>query len=309
MPLDVLSAGLSQASTRATYLCRVDEAAAFADQLGVLRDQHPESLAVHANWAFALATLTWYRAGGDRSLGNRLMRESQDAAQKSNLPIPAAYAAGNIPLAAILWDSVDDPEVARAIRESTNLAQTAGFPNMVLLMRVFDGVIRVMGGASEAYPSCLDAFAELDALDGGWLAEWGAMSLGVAAEMVGDEPLAAIHALRFMRFCRQSGVRIMLTGGIRGAARLSATAGYAAESLRLWASAEHMEAITGTRYMPLWDRLDRPLLEERTDALGPDAARLRIEGASWSAAEATEAAEQALIRLRADHHRREARSR
>ncbi len=298
MSLDVLSAALSQASTRATYLCRFDEAAAFADHLAMLRAQHAESLAVRANWAFALATLTWYRAGGDRSLGNRMMRESQDAAEKSGLPIPAAYAAGNIPLAAILWDSVDDPEVAHAVRDSTLLAQTAGFQNMVALMRVYDGVIRVMGGANDAYPSCLDAFAELDVLDGGWLAEWGGMALGVAAELVGDQPIASVHALRFTRFCRQSGVRIMLTGGIRGAARLSATAGYPAVSLRLWAGADHIESITSTRYMPLWERLDRPLREQATDALGSDATRLRTGGASWSVAEVTQAAEDALLRLR-----------
>ena len=300
MPLDVLSAALSQASTRATYLCRVDQAAAFADQLSELRDQHPESLAVHANWAFALAILTWYRAGGDRLLGNRLMRESQEAAEQTGLPIPAAYAAGNIPLAAILWDSVDQPEVARAIEDSALLAETGGFPNMAVLMRVYEAVISVMRGATSAYRSCRDAFAQLNELDAGWLTEWGGMSLGVAAELVGDQPVAAAQALRFMRFCRQSGLRIMLPGGIRGAARLSATAGYPAESLRLWAGAEHIETITGTRYLPLWETLDRPLRARCVDALGSDATRLFADAPSWSIAEVTQAAEDALLNVQSD---------
>lgn len=297
MSLDILSAALSQACTRATYLCRADEAGAFARQLGILRDQHPESVAVWANWAFALATSTWYRAGGDRSLGNRLMRESQEAAEKSGLSLPAAYAAGNIPLAGILWNSVDDPAVARAIEDSALLAETAGFPNMVVLMRVYDRVIQVMAGASDAYPAARAAFAELAEVDGGWLTEWGGLSLGLAAEVVGDQPVAAIHALRFMRFCRQSGVRIMLTCGIRSAARLSASAGDPAGSVQLWAAAEHIELVNGTRYMPLWERLDRPLRQQCARALGPDAARLQGDGASWSIAGATQAAEEVLLRL------------
>jgi hypothetical protein len=295
MPLDVFSAALSQASTRATYLCRADEAAAFAEKLAVLRDQNPDALAVRANWAFAMATLNWYRAGGDRSLGNRLMLESQDVADGLGLPIAAGYAAGNIPLAAILWDAVDDPDVAGAIRDSTLLAQTAGFPNMAVLMRVFDGVIEVIRGATDAYPSCLDAFAELDGLDAGWLAEWGGLCVGTAAELVADQRVAAAHGLRFVRFCRRSGVRIMLTCGIRGAARLSATAGYPDRSLRLWGGAEHIEAVTGMRYMPLMERLDRPLLQRCTESLGPSASRLLAEGASRSVAETTQAAEEALL--------------
>jgi hypothetical protein len=297
MSLDVRSAALSQAATRATYLCRTDEAAAFADELAVLRDQHPEALAVRANWAFALATLTWYRAGGDRSLGNRLMLESRDAAERLGQPIPAGYAAGNIPLAAILWDAVDEPDVTNAISDSTLLARGAGFPNMAVLMRVFDGVIQVIGGAGDAYPSCVDAFAELDALDAGWLAEWGGLCVGVAAELVADHGMAAAHALRFVRFCRRSGVRIMLTCGIRGAARLSAKAGYPDRSLRLWGGAQHIEAVTGMRYMPLMARLDGPLVQQCTEALGPNVSRLIAEGASCSVAETTQAAEEALLSL------------
>jgi hypothetical protein len=190
---------------------------------------------------------------------------------------------------------VDDPEVADAIRGSTRLAQTAGFPNMAVLMRVFDGVIHVIGGAADAYPSCLDAFAELDGLDAGWLAEWGGLCVSAAAELVADQAVAAAHTLRFVRFCRRSGVRIMLTCGIRGAARLSAMAGHPDRSLRLWGGAEHIEAITGMRYMPLMERLDRPLLQYCTESLGPSATRLLTEGASRSVAETTEAAEQALL--------------
>jgi predicted ATPase len=300
MSPDVLSAALSQASTRATYLCRLDEAAAFAGRLAVLRDHHPESLAVRANWAFALATLTWYRAGGDRPLGNRLMRASQDAAEKSGLPLPAAYAAGNIPLAAILWDSVGDPDVTRAIRDSALLAERAEFPNMAVLMRVYDRVIQVMAGAIEAYPAGLDAFTELDALDRGWLAEWGGLAVGLAAELVGDQPVAARQARRFMCFCRQSGVRIMLTCGIRSAARLAAAAGYPAESLPLWAGAAQLEAATGAPYLPLWERLDRPLRRHSADALGSHADRLLAEGASWSIAGITGTAEDVLLRLQGD---------
>ena len=227
MPLDVLSAALYQASTRATYLGRIDEAAAFADQLAELRDQHPEKLVVRADWAFALATLTWYRAGGDRLQGNRLMREAQDAAEARGSPYRRRYAAGNIALAAILWDAVDDPDVARAIGDSTRLAQRAGFPNMAVLMRVFDGVIRVMGGGQRRLPVVPRRLrrAGRPRRADGWPNGAGCVS-GVAAELVGDHPAAAAHALRFVRFCRRSGVRIMLTCGIRGAARLSATAGY-----------------------------------------------------------------------------------
>jgi hypothetical protein len=52
--------------------------------------------------------------------------------------------------------------------------------------------------------------------------------------------------------------------------------------------------------MPLMQRLDRPLLHQCTAALGPEAPRLLAEGASWSVAEATQAAEQTLVRLQGD---------
>ncbi len=90
-------------------------------------------------------------------------------------------------------------------------------------------------------------------------------------------------------------MRIMLTCGIRGAARLSAAAGYPHRSLRLWGGAEHIEAVTGMRYMPLMERLDRPLIRQSTDAVGPGASRLLAEGASRSVAETTQAAEEALL--------------
>jgi hypothetical protein len=126
-----------------------------------------------------------------------------------------------------------------------------GFPNIAVEMHVLDGVIRVMGGASEAYRSCLEAFAELDALDSGWIPEYCGLFVGVAAELIGDQPVAAARALRFLRFCRRSGVRMMLAAGIRGAARRSAVAGRPDRALRLWGGAEHTEALAGMRYMPL----------------------------------------------------------
>jgi hypothetical protein len=225
------------------------------------------------------------------------MQEAQHAYEARGMPMAAAYPAGNIAMAAILWDCADDPDVAPAMKDATLLAHTAGFPNMAITMRVFDRVIRVMRGERDAYRSCLDALVELDALDRGWLAEWAGLFVGAAAEVVGDQAIAATQALRFVRFCRQSGLRNLLTSGIRGAARLSATAGHPQEALRLWGGAEHVEAVTGMRYMPLMQRLDRPLVQQCTNALGPDAARLLAEGASWSVAEATQAAEEALVRL------------
>jgi hypothetical protein len=92
--------------------------------------------------------------------------------------------------------------------------------------------------------------------------------------------------------------------GIRAAARLSAIAGYPEQSLRLFGGAERVEILTGMRYMALMGRLDRPLRQQCTDALGPDATRLLAEGASWSVAEATQAAEEALLRLQADNEQR-----
>jgi hypothetical protein len=227
------------------------------------------------------------------------MRQAQHAYETAGLLGLAATAAGNIPMAVIMWDSIDQPEAASAIKDSTLLAQSARDPKLAVLMRVFDGLLQVVGGHRDAYPLCLDAFAELNATGGGWLAEWGAMCLGLAAELVGNQPVATSHALRWIRYCRRSGVRLMLPCGIRGAARLSASAGYPAEALRLWGSAGHVEAITGLQYLPLMQRLDRPLLQQCNDALGPDAARLVAEGASWSVAEATQAAEDALVRLQA----------
>jgi hypothetical protein len=210
-------------------------------------------------------------------------------------------AAGNIPLAAIAWDAADDPEVAGAIKDSRLLAQAGRYETQELAVRVLDSVIQVMGGASDAYRSCLHALAELDAFDGGWIAEWGAPCVGVAAELVGDRPIAVALALRWVRFCRRSGMRMWLTSGIRSAARVSATAGHHEEGLRLWRGAEHVEALTGMHYLPLMEKLDRPLRQQCIDAVGADAARLLAEGASWSVAEASQAAEEELVRLLADN--------
>jgi hypothetical protein len=299
MPLEVLSGALQQASVEATHMARFEEAAAFADRLAALRDQHREDPAVRAAWAFAVALMTRYRADGDLSQVIGLLRESQQAYEDLGQSVGAAYAAGNIPLAAFLWDSVDGPEIAPAIKDCARLAAAAGAPNLAVLIRVLGRVIRVMGGANDEYASCLDAFAELEALDYGWGVAWGGLCVGVAAELVGDGPVATAHALHWVRFCRRSGLRNSLTCGIRAAARLSATASHPEQALRLWAGAEHVEAVTGLRYMPLMERLDRPLLQQCTNAPAADA-RLHAEGASWSVAEATQAAEEALLRLQAD---------
>jgi hypothetical protein len=280
----------------------MDEAVAFADHLAELRHQHLENLHVHAHWAGALATLNLWRASGDRAYGMRLCRESQHAYEACGQPGLASIAASGIPLGAIVWDATDDPDVAEAIKDSILLAEASGFPNMVLAVRVLEGVIKVMGGARDAYPSCLAALAELDDLDGGITAQLlGGLHVNVAAELVGDQSVTTAHTLRLVRFCRRSGVRVMLSFGIRSAARLAATAGHPAEALQLWGGAEQAELVTGVGYMPLMQRLDRLHLQQCVDALGPDAARLLAEGASWSVAEATQAAEEALVRLQADN--------
>ena len=303
IPVGVLSSALSQASWLATHLGRLDDTRPFIDQLTSLRDQYPQSLTVRADWAFAMGHHARNRAGGDLSQATRFFRDAQEADVARGVPAAAAYAAANIVFSAVLWDSVDAPAVSRAIGDSTLLAQTGGAPNMVAFTRLLDGVVRVMGGANDVYPSCLQAFAELEGLDGGWATEWGGFFLCVAAELAGDRSGATAHTLRWVRWCRRSGERTMLTGGIRGTARLCATAGQPAESLRLWGGAERIEAVTGMRYMPLMQRLDRPLRQKCTDTLGPDVARLLAEGASWSVSEASQAAEEALLRLQHKEHR------
>jgi predicted ATPase/class 3 adenylate cyclase len=300
MSLGVLSWGLCLASNNALFLGRLAEAGALVDRLADLRDQHPDRHSVRADWAYAMAFLTWFQAGGDRSQGNRLMREAQQAYEELGLFRKAISAAVCIPVAAIPWDAADDPEVARAITDATRLSQKAESLSEPAYGRVLDWVIQVMGGDRHSYPSSLDAFAELEAVDGGWYVFWCGWAVGVAAELVGDRPVAAAHALRLVRFCRRSGIRLMLAWSIRGIARLSASMGYPRESLRLWGSAEHIEAVTGQPYMPLMERLDRPLRQQCADAVGPDGARLLAEGASWSAAAATQAAEEALLRLQAE---------
>jgi hypothetical protein len=163
--------------------------------------------------------------------------------------------------------------------------------------RVCDRALQVTRGENDAYPSCLEALAELAALDGGWLAHLSEVCLAVAAELAGDQPVATAQGIRWIRFCRRS-LRLMLPCGIRGAARLSARAGDPDQSVRLWATAEHIEAVTHVRYMPLMERLDRPLRQQCVDGLGPDAtARLIAEGTSLSTAEATQAPEDALLGL------------
>jgi hypothetical protein len=149
---------------------------------------------------------------------------------------------------------------------------------------------------------CCEAFTELEVVDHGF-AEGAVMAVAVAAELVGDYPYAAVLTLRFVQGCRRSGYILGLSSGIRAAARLSARAGHPDESLRLWGGAEHTEAIIGLRCMPLMQRLDGPLLQQCTDALGPDATRLIAEGAAWSVAEVSQAAEEALVGLQTGNSR------
>ncbi len=54
------------------------------------------------------------------------------------------YAAGNIAMAAFMWDSVDDPEVAPTLRDCAHLAQVGRAPTMAAWVRILEGVIRVM---------------------------------------------------------------------------------------------------------------------------------------------------------------------
>jgi predicted ATPase/class 3 adenylate cyclase len=300
MPLDALCDALFQASNTATQLGRVTEAAAFAQQLAQLRDQHPENLLVRGRWAFALGTLTSVRAGGDFSQAKWLMREAQRAMEASGLPKLASGAAGNIPIDAILWDSTDDPEVALAIRDCAQLSKASGAPILAMAMSsLFEGVIRVLGGSRDAYPSCRTAVAQLEGVAGGFLAASADLLVGLAAELVSDWPVCRARLLSLLRYCRRSEVRVGLTSGIRGAARLAANAGYPELALRLWGGAEHIEAVAGMQYLPLMERLDGPLRQQCTDAVGADAASLLAEGASWSVAEATQAAEEALLGLEA----------
>ena len=303
MPLSLLVTALDQASTWSTYVGRLDDAAAFVDRLAELRDQHPDNLVVRGAWSWPAALPYWFRAGGDRLEGNQLMRQAQDAAEARGHTVDAAYAAVNIVCAYIDWDAADDPGLGWASGDCTRLAESAGFLNMVVLMRLLDGLIGMMGGSLDAYPSCVDTYAELDALDRGWLAQWGGMYLGVAAELVGDYPVAAAQTLRFVRFCRRAGVKMRLTFGVRAAARLSAAAGYPEQSLRLWGGAERIEAVTGLSSLPLMQRLDRPLRQQCTHMLGTDAARLLAEALSWSVPHISQAAEEALLTLQKHYDR------
>jgi hypothetical protein len=136
MSLEVLSAAVSQASRAASDLGRFDEAAAFVEQLAELRDQHPENLKLRGDWAFSLSRLVCYRAGGDRLQAKRLLQESQHAYEACGLPIFSAYAAGWVVADTLLWDCVDDPDVALALRGWARLPQTMTWPGCT---RIFFG--------------------------------------------------------------------------------------------------------------------------------------------------------------------------
>ena len=297
--VEELSVALSDASYISTQVGRFSEAAAFADQLAELRDTHPDMLTVRADWAWAMADLEWFRAGSEQSHALRVMQQSQHTCEACGVISQAASTAAKIASAAILWDRVG-PEVTGAISDCMALSKTVGWRGGVLTMRVFASVIELMGEQNDAYPSCLEAFAELEAHDSSWLAEWTSMYVGMAAELANDHAVATAHALRLVRFCRRSGLRTLLTCGIRSSARLAARRGHPEKSLRLWGSAERIEADIGLRDMPLINRLDQQLRQQCTDAIGPDATGLLAEGASWSVAKATQAAEEALLALQAE---------
>jgi hypothetical protein len=78
------------------------------------------------------------------------MREAQGDYEASGLTVRAAYSAGNLSMTAILWDFVDDPEVSRAIQDSTRLARSAGAQNVVVITRLVGAVIRVLEGTADA---------------------------------------------------------------------------------------------------------------------------------------------------------------
>jgi hypothetical protein len=69
------------------------------------------------------------------------------------------------------------------------LAQTMTWPGL------YEGLLRVIGGASDAYPSCFEAFTELQVMDPE-TAESRGIDVAVAAELVGDYRIASALALR-----------------------------------------------------------------------------------------------------------------
>jgi hypothetical protein len=71
-----------------------------------------------------------------------------------------------------------------------------GAPNLTARAGLLEAVLQVMGQASDADPSCLDAFAELDAVDLGWHPERGGQWVSGAAGLVADQPVALAQALR-----------------------------------------------------------------------------------------------------------------
>jgi hypothetical protein len=64
-----LATALNTASTTATNLGRVDEAAVYVARLAELRDEGPDRLDVRGLWAYALGFLSLFQAEGDRSEG------------------------------------------------------------------------------------------------------------------------------------------------------------------------------------------------------------------------------------------------
>jgi hypothetical protein len=284
------SKGLSSAASAAIYLGRVDEARALAGL-------HPKIVENRAPLPFVAGLVEYYGAGGSLARGNRLMWEEQALMDASGEPLNAAYAMGGIIRAAIFHDRVDDPDVDRAVAVGIERARQVSAPTAELTIRVLASVVELLKGSAGAYRQCIDLFTELDGLGSGWFGEICAQLVGLAAELAGEPWVAGQQTLRYLRSCRQSGIRLMLPCAVRSVARL-ASARKPEVALRLWGGAERMEAVTGLRNLPLMERLDRPVRQACAEAFLTETATLVTNGASWSVAQVTEAAEEALLTRR-----------
>ncbi len=293
------SVGLTEAASAAIYLGRVNESSRFVDDAGALAAHHPENPEARASWAFQAAMLDYYGANGDPARGNHLMRESQALNDASGRTLAAAYALGGLIRAAIFHDEVDDPDVDRAITDGIERARKRGAPLAELTIRVLGSVAQLLKGRADTYGDCLDAFSDLDRLGSGWFPEMCAQLVGLAAELTDEPALAQQLTLRYIRSCRRTGIRLMLPCAIRTTARL-ATTELPEVALRLWGGAEQMEVVTGLRNLPLMVRLDGPIRQACADVLVAGTEKLVLEGAAWPVTHLTEAAEEALLMLRAE---------
>jgi hypothetical protein len=225
------------------------------------------------------------------------MREAQASADALGAPLTAAYAMGGIIRAGIYHDRCDDPDVDRAVADGIERTRMVRAPMAELTIRLLGSIVQMLKGSADVYGRCLDTFTELDGLGSSWFVEMGAQLVGLAAELAEDKTAAREHTVRYIRSCRQSGIRLMLPCAIRSSARLVG-AGSPDLALRLWGGAEQMEVITGLRNLPLMERLDDPIRQVCTNELAGGAENLLLEGRSWSVTQVTEAAEQALLTMR-----------